>query len=195
VHVEGISLSAEQLEYASEHNTVQASANTGSTAYRHQDYRAVDERYDHIMSIEMFEAVGEKYWETYFEQLHRLLNDKGSAIIQVITIDEPRFDRYRREPDFIQQYIFPGGMLPTRTHLRELADRAGFDIEATQWFGSSYARTLADWRLRFDASAREVMAQGFDDRFLKMWRYYLVYCETGFDFESTDVGMIRLVKR
>jgi len=168
---------------------------TGSTDFRHQDYREVREHYDHIMSIEMFEAVGEKYWETYFNQLQSLLKAGGSAVLQVITIDEPRFEKYRRQPDFIQRFIFPGGMLPTKTHLEELADNAGFDIEETHWFGHSYAKTLEQWRYRFENVQREIVAQGFDDRFLKMWRYYLVYCETGFTFESTDVGLMKLVKR
>jgi len=170
VHVEGISLSTEQLAYAHQHN-------------------------DHIMSIEMFEAVGEKYWETYFTKLQTLLNGDGAAVLQVITIDEPRFDRYQKKPDFIQRYIFPGGMLPTKTHLSDLANKAGFEIEETHWFGNSYARTLADWRERFEAVQGHITSQGFDERFIRMWRYYLVYCETGFTFGTTDVGLIKLRKR
>jgi len=194
VHVEGISLSTEQLAYAEQHNKVSAEI-SGSTAFRHQDYREVTSTYDHIMSIEMFEAVGEKYWETYFSQLANLLNDNGTAVLQVITIDEPRFERYRKQPDFIQRYIFPGGMLPTRSRLFELANRAGFDLEESCWFGLSYAETLAQWRKRFESQYRQVLDQGFDERFIRMWRYYLVYCETGFTFQSTDVGMLRLRKR
>lgn len=195
VDVEGISLSSEQLAYAAEHNSLSKTGKTGSTAFRHQDYREVNKTYDHIMSIEMFEAVGEKYWETYFRQLSDLLKTKGSAVLQVITIDESRFEKYRKQPDFIQRYIFPGGMLPTRTHLATLADKAGFDIEQTHWFGRSYAKTLAEWRKRFEAVQRDVKAEGFDDRFMRMWRYYLVYCETGFTFGTTDVGLLKLVKR
>ncbi len=195
VHVEGISLSSEQLDYATQHNTIKASDNSGSTLFRHQDYREVGETYDHIMSIEMFEAVGEQYWETYFQKLGKLLNDQGSAVLQVITIDESRFDRYQKKPDFIQRYIFPGGMLPTPTHLKALADKAGFDIEQTHWFGQSYARTLAAWRKTFEAMQRDISQQGFDERFVRMWRYYLVYCETGFTFGTTNVGLFKLKKR
>jgi len=195
VHVEGISLSSEQLAYAREHNTVAPSDHTGSTIFRHQDYREVGETYDHIMSIEMFEAVGEQYWATYFNQLQKLLKTDGSAVLQVITIDESRFDRYQKKPDFIQRYIFPGGMLPTKTHLSALAEKAGFEIEETHWFGESYARTLAAWRDSFERVQRGIRSEGFDERFIRMWRYYLVYCETGFTFGTTDVGLLKLRKR
>jgi len=195
-HVEGISLSHEQLRYAREHNSlVTADQSRGSTAFRHQDYREVDGRYDHVISIEMFEAVGEQYWTTYFSKLHGLLKEQGTAVLQVITIAEDRFEDYRACPDFIQRYIFPGGMLPSKTHLRDLIDDAGFDIVKTDWFGQSYATTLRLWRERFDQMGRDVQAQGFDERFMRMWRYYLSYCETGFQFERTDVGQLLLMKR
>ncbi len=195
VNVEGISLSSEQLAFAVKHNRLSGDAGYGMTTFRHQDYREVDSSYDHIMSIEMFEAVGEQYWETYFQQLQRLLKKEGSAVLQVITIDESRFEKYRKQPDFIQRYIFPGGMLPTRTHLAKLANKAGFEIEQSHWFGESYARTLFDWRQRFEAVQRSIESEGFDERFLRMWRYYLMYCETGFTFGTTDVGLLKLVKR
>lgn len=199
VSVEGISLSKEQLQYASDNNSITADYDTdtsgGSTAFRYQDYREVDDEYDHIMSIEMFEAVGEQYWETYFQQLQRLLKSGGSAVLQVITIDESRYEKYRKQPDFIQRYIFPGGMLPTRSRLKELANNAGFDIDQSHWFGQSYAKTLADWRSVFEQEQRSILAQGFDERFLRMWRYYLVYCQTGFTFGTIDVGLLKLVKQ
>ncbi|MFK7861941.1 MAG: class I SAM-dependent methyltransferase [Granulosicoccus sp.] len=194
--VEGISLSHEQLRYAQEHNSIAASDDSkGSTSFRHQDYRQVTGTYDHIVSIEMFEAVGEQYWTTYFSKLNALLENQGTAVLQVITIAEDRFEDYKASPDFIQRYIFPGGMLPSKTHLRELINQAGFDIVKTDWFGRSYATTLRLWRERFDQMGREVQAQGFDERFMRMWRYYLSYCETGFQFERTDVGQLLLVKR
>ena len=197
-HVEGISLSREQLDWACEHNTVeptgQSGSPEGSTTFRYQDYRAVQGSYDHVVSIEMFEAVGEQYWTTYFEKLAALLEHGGTAVLQVITILEERFELYRSHPDFIQRYIFPGGMLPTRTRLSELATAAGFELEASDWFGLGYANTLSRWRDRFEARAREVQALGFDDRFMRMWRYYLSYCEAGFRYGSTDVGMLRLRK-
>lgn len=195
-HVEGISLSHEQLRYAQEHNSVSASDNTsGSTSFRHQDYRHVNGTFDHIVSIEMFEAVGEQYWDIYFSKLASLLEQGGTAVLQVITIAEERFEDYKASPDFIQRYIFPGGMLPSKSHLNELIEKAGFDLVDTSWFGKSYATTLRLWRKRFDQVSHEVQAQGFDERFLRMWRYYLSYCETGFDFERTDVGQLLLRKR
>lgn len=190
--VKGISLSAEQLDYAREHNHVE---HDGSTEFVHEDYRVTTGKYDHIVSIEMFEAVGEQYWETYFSTLSDLLEEGGTAVLQVITILEDRFDTYRASPDFIQRYIFPGGMLPSKTHLRELVDAAGFDVVESDWFGLSYAETLERWRERFEHVSREVIGLGFDERFLRMWRYYLTYCESGFRFGSTDVGMLLLRKR
>ena len=194
--VEGISLSHEQLRYARDHNSVVASdSESGQTSFRHQDYRQVSGTYDHVVSVEMFEAVGEQYWTTYFAKLAELLEQGGTAVLQVITIAEDRFEDYKSSPDFIQRYIFPGGMLPSKTHLQELVKEAGFDLVQSDWFGQSYARTLRLWRDRFDQVTREVQALGFDERFLRMWRYYLSYCETGFEFGRTDVGQLLLVKR
>ncbi len=194
--VTGISLSHEQLKYAQENNQVSATdSSPGQTRFLHQDYRAASGQYEHIVSIEMFEAVGEQYWETYFYKLAQLLEQGGSAVLQVITIAEDRYEDYRTSPDFIQRYIFPGGMLPSKTRLKALIDDAGFDLEDSDWFGQSYARTLSLWRERFDQVTREVMSLGFDDRFFRMWRYYLSYCETGFTFGRTDVGQLVLRKR
>jgi cyclopropane-fatty-acyl-phospholipid synthase len=195
-HVEGISLSHEQLKYARDNNSiVSQSEQLGSTEYKHQDYRHVEGKYDHIVSIEMFEAVGEQYWETYFSKLSELLDQGGTALLQVITIAEERFEEYRASPDFIQRYIFPGGMLPSKTHLKQLIDKAGFELVDTEWFGHSYATTLERWRESFELANRDVHAQGFDDRFMRMWRYYLSYCETGFNYKRTDVGQLLLCKR
>lgn len=194
--VDGISLSHEQLKYAQEYNSVSpAPDNCAQTRFMYQDYRNVTGKYDHIVSIEMFEAVGEQYWHTYFHKLAELLEEGGTAILQVITIAEERFEDYRATPDFIQRYIFPGGMLPSKTHLRELVNQAGFDLIQTDWFGHSYAQTLEIWRKRFEQVSRDVHALGFDDRFQRMWRYYLSYCEAGFRFERTDVGQLLLAKR
>ena len=195
-NVEGISLSHEQLRYAREHNHIEASSdNGGSTSFRHQDYRHVSGTYDHIVSIEMFEAVGEQYWETYFAKVAGLLERGGTAVLQVITIAEEKFESYKSSPDFIQRYIFPGGMLPSKTHLQNLVTKAGFEVVKSDWFGQSYATTLRLWRDRFDQVSREVSALGFDERFTRMWRYYLSYCEVGFQFERTDVGQLLLVKK
>lgn len=194
--VEGISLSHEQLRYARANNQVTAQGRlSGSTEFRHQDYRSVEGKFDHIVSIEMFEAVGEQYWTAYFDKLAELLDQGGTALLQVITIVEDRFDDYRASPDFIQRYIFPGGMLPSKSHLVDLVDKAGFELRQVDWFGQSYAETLARWRERFDQASQDVTALGFDERFLRMWRYYLDYCETGFRFGRTDVGQLLLCKR
>jgi len=191
--VKAISLSSEQLDYARTHNSVDH--DEGSTEFVHEDYRATTGKFDHIVSIEMFEAVGEQYWETYFSRLSELLVEGGTAVLQVITILEDRFESYRSNPDFIQRYIFPGGMLPSKTHLGDLIDGAGFELVQSDWFGNSYANTLECWRHQFEQVSREVIAMGFDERFLRMWRYYLTYCESGFRFASTDVGMLLIRKR
>ena len=186
----GISLSAEQLAYASA-----AEAGAGlDTRFEFRDYRDLEGQYDHVVSIEMFEAVGHEYWDDYFECLAQVLKPGGTAALQIITIQEERYDDYRATPDFIQKYIFPGGMLPTRTHLHQLTERFGFELTDSQWFGPSYAATLAEWRSRFERARDSVLALGFDERFVRMWRYYLAYCEAGFACGRTDVGLIRLQK-
>jgi len=196
-HVTGVSLSTEQLDYArascQEHESVPQRQH-GSTCFEHRDYRDVKGKFDHIVSIEMLEAVGEKYWSTYFNKLGELLESGGTAVIQSITILEDRFNAYRSRPDFIQRYIFPGGMLPTKSALRQQIENAGFILEHDQWFGESYARTLAAWRERFERSSQDVLNMGFDERFIRMWRYYLVYCETGFRIGHTDVGLLKIRK-
>ncbi len=206
-NVTGVSLSAEQLDYARAHKQADRSEpavsashsgkpkeQTGMTQFEHTDYRDVKGKFDHIVSIEMFEAVGEKYWNTYFNKLNELLESGGTAVIQTITIMEDRFNAYRSRPDFIQRYIFPGGMLPTKTSLQKQIDRAGFVLEHDQWFGDSYARTLAAWRERFERASQDVVNMDFDERFIRMWRYYLVYCETGFSIGHTDVGLLKIRK-
>ena len=183
----GISVSAEQVAYAS--------ARLGISARVHprlQDYRDVSGTFDRILSIEMFEAVGEAYWDTFAAHLARMLSRDGVAGMQVITIDEAAFDAYRKRPDFIQQHIFPGGMLPTVTHLKEVMSRHGLVVSRLHRFGMDYARTLAHWRERFEAAWPLIAAQGFDARFKRLWMYYLCYCETGFRIGRTDVVQIRI---
>ncbi len=160
------------------------------------DYRDVTGQFDAIASIEMFEAVGEEYWPAYFSALERNLKPGGRAGLQVITIDESLFEDYRRKPDFIQVEIFPGGMLPTKTRLGVEAEAARLEVDADSWlgFGQDYARTLAAWRGRFDAALKEIAAQGFDERFQRLWRYYLAYCEAGFRTARTDVVQLALRK-
>ena len=146
------------------------------------------------VSIEMLEAVGEAYWQVYFNTLHDRLNAGGIAVLQVITIDEARFSGYRRSPDFIQRHIFPGGMLPTKQIIADHAEAAGLKLVTTQSFGDSYAKTLTEWRKRFLASWPRIEAMGFSDRFRRLWEYYLCYCEAGFREGTVDVGFYVLAK-
>jgi len=157
-----------------------------------KDYRDERGQYDGVASIEMFEAVGEAYWPSYFDAVARALKPGGRACIQTIEIAEHLFDRYRRGTDFIQQYIFPGGMLPCPTEFRRQAARAGLRVVASLSFGPHYARTLATWRLRFQAQHAAVRAQGFDERFIRLWHFYLAYCEAAFAEGNTDVTQYTL---
>jgi cyclopropane-fatty-acyl-phospholipid synthase len=186
----GITLSTEQLAHARA-RLAGAIAN-GRADLRLLDYRDVTGRFDRIASIEMIEAVGESYWAAYFTKLRGCLAAGGAALIQAITIDESRFAAYRGHPDFIQRYIFPGGMLPTRAIIEREAERAGLRLVHHESFGDSYVRTLREWRGRFLRAWPKLEALGFDQRFRRMWEYYLVYCETGFRFRAIDVGFFKL---
>ena len=188
----GLSLSPAQTEYARarlRHDGVDGSAELALRDYR-------DERgtYDAVASIEMFEAVGERYWPAYFSTLARVLRPGGRAVIQAISIDESRFERYRTTSDFIQQYIFPGGMLATKTRIADEAQRAGLRLDARHDFGADYSKTLCLWLGRFDAAEPAVRALGFDDRFIRMWRFYLAYCAAGFNAGTTDVAQYTFVR-
>ncbi len=183
----GITLSAAQLAFARARlNNLKT---PGDVDLRLQDYRDVNERYDRIVSIEMIEAVGERYWGTFFDKLRSSLSDNGVAVIQAITIEEARFERYRCKPDFIQTYIFPGGMLPTKHIIETQARRAGLRVTAHEAFGLSYARTLSEWRRRFLAALPQVAQLGFDRRFMRLWEFYFSYCEVGFRAETIDVSL------
>ncbi len=156
------------------------------------DYRDLEGRFDRVASIEMFEAVGEAYWPTYFRKLAGLLAPGGRAGLQVITIREDLFEGYRRRPDFIQLNIFPGGMLPNDRRLRQETDRVGLAWTGVHRFGQDYADTLAEWARRYGDRIGAVHAQGFDERFDRLWRYYLGYCEAGFRTGRTDVIQVGL---
>jgi cyclopropane-fatty-acyl-phospholipid synthase len=163
-------------------------------AIRLEDYREIGGRYDRIASIEMFEAVGEAYWPTFFSVLRERLVAGGIAAMQVITIDEARFAAYRKCADFIQHYIFPGGMLPTTSALSREISRAGLRLTDRITFGQSYALTLARWQARFQRAWPQIKALGFDERFKRTWEYYLAYCEAGFRSGSIDVCQVRIEK-
>ncbi len=187
-HVTGITLSREQLEYGQD--MVRADPAFGlQVELRLQDYRDVMQRYDRIVSIEMLEAVGENYWPSYFEKLRACLKPGGLAVVQVITIAEDRFEDYKRKTDFIQRHIFPGGMLPTKTHIADHARLAGLELVGQECFGLSYAHTLAAWRTRFLAAQPEMERLGFNHDFCRLWTYYLSYCEGGFRADAIDVGL------
>jgi cyclopropane-fatty-acyl-phospholipid synthase len=187
-HVTGVTLSPAQLAVATE-RLAHLSADL-----RLQDYRDVEGSFDRIVSVEMLEAVGESYWPSYFAMLRDRLKMDGIAVLQAITIREDQFDSYRRCTDFIQHYIFPGGMLPTIPEIRRQTERAGMLLRSFETFGASYARTLAEWRKRFHAAWPEIERQGFDARFRRMWDYYLAYCEGGFRAGTIDVGLYVLCK-
>lgn len=192
-HVTGVSISREQVAYARER--LAGAGLDGLADVQFRDYRDLDGSFDRIVSVEMFEAVGEAWWDTYAATLKRLLKPGGSAALQVITIDEARFATYRRSADFIQRYVFPGGMLPTKQTLEETLGRAGLVVTERLDFGLDYARTLAHWRERFDrawpAIERLTGGRRFDERFRRLWQFYLAYCEAGFRSGSIDVVQVR----
>jgi len=187
----GLTLSPSQLAFAQE----RLARRNLSADLKLQDYRDERAQYDGIASIEMFEAVGEQYWPTYFATLARCLKPGGRACIQTIVIDDAHFERYRSGTDFIQQYVFPGGMLPCPRVFREQAQRAGLEVVTTHAFGRDYARTLATWRARFTEQVAAVRALGFGSDFIRLWEFYLAYCEAAFADGSTDVLQYTLVRR
>ncbi len=187
-----ITLSARQLEFT--RARLSAGGLAGHADLRLQDYRDVDGEYDRVVSIEMLEAVGLAYWPVYFKKLWDRLRPGGIAAIQVITIAAERFENYRSNPDFIQRYIFPGGMLPTAEIVLEEAAKAGLECIAAEHFGESYARTLQAWNDRFQRAWPAIAKSGFDTRFKRTWEYYLAYCQAGFEAGIVDVGLYRLQK-
>ena len=190
--VTGVSLSTEQLAWANQR--VIGTPAEGKVEFRFCDYRDLKGQYDAIVSVEMLEAVGEEWWPTYFRQVKQLLKPGGRAAIQTITIANERFDDYRRKTDFIQQYIFPGGMLPSPQRLsREIAD-AGLNERDRFFFGPDYAETLKQWRHAFDRQLPAIRHQGFDSAFIRLWRFYYWYCEAGFLTGRTDVCQVVLEK-
>ena len=187
-HVTGVTLSEEQHDWAT--RRVAEEGLGGLVDIRLQDYRDVPETYSGIASIEMFEAVGERWWPVFFGRIRELLARGGRAAIQTITIRDERFEGYRDNPDFIQRYIFPGGMLPSPERFEEVATDAGLHVVEPAFFGMSYARTLESWLGRFEAALPDIRALGFDERFVRMWRYYLAYCRIGFESGNCDVMQV-----
>src|SRR6266851_589070 len=185
MRVTAVTISREQLDYARERLERAGLADRVELQFR--DYRDIEGKYDHIVSIEMIEAVGERYWPDYFAILKRHVAPGGSALVQAIVIADEFFESYRSRPDFIQTYIFPGGMLLSPQRLGEQCRKAGLKIAELYSFGLDYANTLEAWLGRFDDVADQVARLGFDERFRRMWRYYLAYCAAGFSTRRTDV--------
>ena len=186
-NLRGITLSAEQLKYGKERLAKQGLDQFATLVF--EDYRHIEGQFDHIGSIEMIEAVGEDNWDSYFQTVHDRLKPGGTAAIQAITIDEADFDGYRSGPDFIQRYIFPGGMLLTKTVMKEFGEKYGLVLENVDTFRLSYARTLRLWRERFLERWPVIAPLGYDDEFRRKWVYYLSYCEAGFTEGLIDVGI------
>ena len=192
-HITGVTLSTEQLAFANAR--MKWNGKEDQADLRLQDYRDIDDGpYDAICSIEMLEAVGQEYWSTYFDSVARLLKPGGKACIQTIVIDDTLFDRYVKSTDFIQQYIFPGGCLPCPREFRAHAERAGLKVVDELAFGLDYAETLRRWRHQFMADKTQVLQLGFDERFVRIWEFYLAYCEAAFEQHNTDVMQFTLVK-
>ena len=186
--VTGISLSEEQLAWARERHDK-------TIDFRKQDYRDVDEKFAAIVSVEMVEAVGREYWPSYFDCIAGSLQSGGRAAIQYISMEEPLFEAYAASADFIQAYIFPGGLLIKTSEFQKLAKERGLRWEDQQDFGMDYARTLQIWRENFDAAlAQGRLPAGFDEKFARLWRFYLMYCEGGFRGGSIDVHQVTLIK-
>ena len=191
-HVTGLTLSGEQLDHA--RRRLEAAGLAGSADLQLCDYRDCHGQYDAIASIEMFEAVGQAYWPAYFACIARNLKTGGRACIQTIVIADELFERYSKGTDFIQQYIFPGGMLPSPAQFRRCAAEHGLAVADEFCFGPDYAHTLRLWRHSFCAQRAALAQQGFDTRFLRTWEFYLAYCEAAFCAANTDVIQFTLVK-
>lgn len=191
-HVTGVTISHEQLEFAQKRIADKGLSDKVDILYK--DYRDIEGKFDRVVSIEMFEAVGEEYWPSYFRKVHDVLKSGGQAGLQIITIADDLFDDYRKSADFIQRYIFPGGMLPCPSALAEQVKSASLEWKNNINFGQDYAHTLAIWRDRFQDAWPTIEPLGFDERFRRMWHMYLGYCEAGFSAGTVDVTQLTLVR-
>ncbi|WP_295315452.1 cyclopropane-fatty-acyl-phospholipid synthase family protein [Roseobacter sp.] len=190
--VTGLTISEEQFKYARER--IEKAGLSDLVNFKLQDYRDERGTYDGVASIEMFEAVGEKYWPVYFETLRDRLKPGKTATLQIITVADRRWQVYKRGVDFIQKYIFPGGMLPSPGALKTQIHRAGLGVERSVEFGHSYSITLRRWHETFNEKWDQISGMGFDDRFRRMWNFYLTSCAATFDSTNCDVTQIT-VKR
>jgi cyclopropane-fatty-acyl-phospholipid synthase len=188
--VTGLTISQEQFNYAEER--IEKAGISDLVEFKLQDYRDEKGTYDGIASIEMFEAVGEKYWPIYFETVRERLKPGANATLQIITVDDRRWDIYKNSVDFIQKYIFPGGMLPSPKALRQQVVKAGLEVERSIEFGSSYNISLRRWHETFNDKWDQIADMGFDDRFRRMWNFYLTSCAATFDSGNCDVTQITI---
>ena len=192
LNVTCLTISKEQIKYAQDR--INAAGLADSVTFKLQDYRDETGVYDGIASIEMFEAVGEKYWPSYFKTVYDRLKPGAHATLQIITVRNDRFDVYRKSVDFIQKYIFPGGMLPSPAVLAQQVEKAGLNVVKSIEFGESYSQTLRRWHDTFNNKWDQVVAMGFDDRFRRMWNFYLTSCAATFHYGNCDVIQITISK-
>ncbi|WP_460273742.1 class I SAM-dependent methyltransferase [Celeribacter sp. ULVN23_4] len=192
LRVTGLTISEEQYKYATDR--IRDAGLSDCVELKLQDYRDEAGTYDGIASIEMFEAVGEKYWPAYFGKLRDCLKPGANATLQIITLQNARFETYRKSVDFIQKYIFPGGMLPSPEALREQIDKAGLSFRRSKEFGESYSQTLRRWHEVFNAEWERIEALGFDERFRRMWNFYLTSCAGAFHGGNCDVTQITMTR-
>ncbi|WP_171207622.1 MULTISPECIES: cyclopropane-fatty-acyl-phospholipid synthase family protein [unclassified Ruegeria] len=192
LQVTGLTISEEQLKFARQR--IEKAGLSDKVNFKLQDYRDEQGQYDGIASIEMFEAVGEKYWPSYFDTVRERLKPGAQATLQIITVADHRWDIYRNSVDFIQKYIFPGGMLPAPSVLRAQVQQAGLDVVKSKEFGKSYDLTLRRWYDTFNDKWDQIADMGFDERFRRMWNYYLTACGAAFDTGNCDVTQITIAK-
>ncbi|WP_282096829.1 SAM-dependent methyltransferase [Epibacterium ulvae] len=193
LHVTGLTISKEQLNFAQQR--IEKNGLSDQVDLRLQDYRDVKGTYDGIVSIEMFEAVGQQYWPIYFDTIRNRLKPQGRATLQIITVADRRWDIYRKGIDFIQKHIFPGGMLPSPGVLHQQVERAGLNVVNSIEFGSSYDQTLRRWHETFNTRWDVISELGFDERFRKMWNFYLTSCAAAFKAGTCDVTQITISHR
>lgn len=192
LRVTGLTISKEQLKFAQ--NRIEKAGLSDKVDLKLQDYRDETGSYDGVASIEMFEAVGEKYWPVYFNTVRDRLRPGGSATLQIITVQDKRWEVYRKGVDFIQRYIFPGGMLPSPSVLRAEVEKAGLQVRKSFEFGPSYSQTLRRWHQTFDEKWDSIANLGFDDRFRRMWNFYLTSCAAAFEGGICDVTQITITR-
>lgn len=188
ISIDAITISEEQLKYAKDLGVAKS---IGQCNFKLEDYRKIQSKYDKIVSVEMIEAVGSKYLPIYIDTIKKCLQNDGHAIIQGITIADDKFAKYSRQVDFIQKYIFPGGFLPSKKLLEKIANKKKLNIEVLEDFNQSYVKTLSLWREQFNTKWPHIKDLGYDDRFKRIWNYYLSYCEAGFCEESIQISIFR----